>query len=103
MKALIIGIDGLIGRALEVFLRVSGHEVVGTTKIAKKVSKQVVYLDLDNDASPAADLPKTDVAFFCAAMTKYDKCREDEQKARRVNAVSPSELATQLVKSHTRV
>ena len=103
MKTLIVGIDGLIGNALGEFLCDAGHEVVGTTRSSEKVGKQVVYLDLDNDASVAANLPETDVAFFCAAMTKYEDCRKDEQKARRVNAVNPSAIAKRLVESGTRV
>lgn len=103
MKALIIGMDGPIGNALGKFLRNSGHDVVGTTRKSEKVGKQIVYLDLDDDASLAADFAKNDVAFFCAAMTKYEDCRNDEQRAQRINAANPTAIAKRLVESGSRV
>ena len=103
MKALIIGIDRGIGKALRADLLSKGHHVTGTTRVRKNVRDGALYLDL-NEAPPAySQLPNVDVAYFCAAMTKYEDCRKDVQTARRVNAVNPSAIAKQLVNSGARV
>ena len=102
MRALVIG-EGLIGTALKERLRALGHEVIGTTRRRNKVSKHLVHLDLDLESFISTDLTEIDVAYFCAAMTKYDKCRDDEPMARRINATNPAAIARSLVDSHARV
>ena len=102
MRVLVIG-EGLIGTALVERLRALGHEVIGTTRHPDRLSKDLVHLNLDIESSISADLPEIDVAFFCAAMTKYDKCRDDEPMARRVNATNPAAIARRFVDSGTRV
>lgn len=102
MRALVIG-EGMIGTALSENLRVAGWDVLATTRHKEKVGEGAIYLDLDREASFAISLPKIDVAFFCAAITKYKDCREHEEMARRVNATHPAAIAQQLVARGTRV
>jgi len=103
MKALIIGTDRGIGKALRADLLLKGHEVTGTTRVRENVRDDTLYLDLNEPTPTHSKLPKLDVAYFCAAMTKYEDCRKDELEARRVNAVNPSAIAKRLVESGARV
>lgn len=103
MKALIIGTDSGIGKALRAELVSKGHEVTGTTRERANVRGDTFYLDLSDPPTDHETLPKADVAYFCAAMTTYRACRENPELALRVNAEAPSAIAKQLVESGARV
>lgn len=103
MKALIIGIDRGIGKALGADLLSKGHQIAGTTRIRANVQGDIFYLDLNQPPPEFGILPKADIAYFCAAMTTYKECRENPDMAGRVNAKSPSTIAKHLVESGTRV
>ena len=87
MRALIIGIDGKIGRALEERLTRLGWEVIGTSRRPEQ-RKKVWPLDLEH-LKGLEDLPSCDHLFICAAMTKYADCQKNPEQARRVNVDAP--------------
>ena len=103
MKVLIVGVDSSIGTALQMVLTANGHRVVGTTRRPERVSETIFYLDLDNVDPTEAKIPRVDVAFFCAALTRFADCRKEPEMARRINVVSPVEMAAKLVAQGTRV
>ena len=103
MKALIIGTDSGIGKALRADLLLKGHEVTGTTQVRENVRDDTFHLDLSDPTIDHTVLPNADVAYFCAAMTTYKACRENAELALRVNAEAPSAIAKQLVESGARV
>lgn len=73
MKALIIGIDGFIGA--ELFTRLSskrGMQVFGTSRRGNGI-------DLDLLNPEKANLPKVDIAYLCASMTRFIDCEADSR------------------------
>lgn len=105
MRALIIGIDGTIGRALGDALAADGGTVYGTTRRDGPAIGSSQRLRLDLAAPDAADtpLPQVDVAVFCAAMARFADCREQPDLAHRVNVAGPLALARRLVGAGSRV
>jgi dTDP-4-dehydrorhamnose reductase len=103
-RALIIGIDGLIGTALAKALIARGTVVVGTTRRAHSaIPGSRIALDLAADDAAEAQLPNVDVAVVCAAMARFADCRQQPELARRVNVSTPAALAARLVRGGARV
>ena len=92
MRAIVVGIDSLVGRALAGALRARGDAVHGTTRRADAVNAETSLLDLAKDTTEA-DLPPADVAFVCAAVTSLATCRADPDRAHRINLDAPAQLA----------
>lgn len=103
MKAIILGIDSGIARALSTTLAARGNRVVGTTRRRDRVSGSTLYLNFEDPKSSDSALPEADVAFFCAAVTSFADCRNRPDLARRVNAITPAAIAARLVERGTRV
>lgn len=100
MRALIIGVDGSIGRALAEALVARADEVVGTTRReASGGAGARVRLDLADPAVGQVRLPQCDVAVICAAMARFADCREKPELARAVNVTAPAALARQVVEA----
>jgi dTDP-4-dehydrorhamnose reductase len=92
VRAIIVGIDGLVGRALADALRARGDDVFGTTRRPGAASPgKVGLLDLA-DAHASIEFPEADVAFICAAMTNLAECRSRPDLAERANFRGPVEL-----------
>jgi dTDP-4-dehydrorhamnose reductase len=93
VRAIIVGIDGLVGRALADALRSRGDGVFGTTRRPDMTSPgKVGLLDLVSGRMPI-DMPDADVAVICAAMTNLAECRSHPDLAEHVNFRGPVELA----------
>ncbi len=97
-----IGIGGKIGRALADSLRKSGYQVTGTDWHEGR-NEGAIHLDLAERKSTDVKLPIADVAFFCAAISTYKACRDNEERALLVNATHPVAIADRLVELGTRV
>jgi len=102
MKTIVVGADGVIGRALAVALASQGHFVCATTR-RPTPNRCGVHLDLSSFDVDAIQLPEADIAFFCAAITGFAACRANEALARQVNVTAPILLARRLVAAGTRV
>ena len=87
---LIIGADGMIGKALRTAL----PDAYVTTRA-----------DLDLAVLPSTwpVLPKADVAYICAAVTKLDACENDPTASRQVNVVGTGALIEKLQVQGTHV
>jgi dTDP-4-dehydrorhamnose reductase len=93
-RALVIGGDGRIARALIPALVGDGYDVVATTR---RPAARGITLDLAAIARRgSAELPDCDVAFLCAALPSYAACRNDEATARAINADAPAAIARAL-------
>jgi dTDP-4-dehydrorhamnose reductase len=103
MKAIIVGIDGLLGSALGQAIRATGGEVHGTSRRPDSAARGVRHLDLANSLATEAELPAADVVFFCAAMAKFADCRANPTLARQINVLTPAGLAQRLAGRGTRV
>jgi dTDP-4-dehydrorhamnose reductase len=104
-RALVVGGDGRIARALIPALEGSGYEVIATTRRATAPGDASrVALDLAEVARRgSAELPACDVAFVCAAVPSYAACRNDEASARAINADAPAAIARALCESEARL
>ena len=102
MRVIIIGVDGLIGKALHANLKRKAYDVLGTTRRGDDTAGgDRFFLDLSAPNLPS--LPVTDVAIFCAAMSKFADCRNFPDLAHRVNVTGPLALATDIVERGGRV
>ena len=99
MRALVIGGDSLVGRALSPALERRGHRVTPTTRRSPRDG----WLALDLAKTLPGSLPECEVAFFCAAITGFAANRESPQLAERVNVTAPAELARELTKRGAKV
>jgi len=103
MKALIIGANGTIGRALVHALLQRGDLVYGTTRRPPLATENCLFLDLAVPDINSVALPHADIAFFCAGIATFAECRTNRTLARQVNVTSRVALARRLVTAGTRV
>jgi dTDP-4-dehydrorhamnose reductase len=99
--SLIVGVDGLIGRALAVALTNVGQTVIGTTRRATAVSETNIFLDLTADIANWHPPCQIDVAYLCAAVSSLEQCRQNPEVSFLVNVFNTIELAKALVSSGT--
>jgi dTDP-4-dehydrorhamnose reductase len=95
ITSLVVGADGMIGRALSRRLQERGDPVMGTSR--RPASGQIA-LDLSDDVAcwqPPAD---PDVTYLCAAVTSIARCRTHPAEAYAVNVSATVELARALVR-----
>lgn len=85
--ALIIGGDSIIGSALHSSLTMQGIACIATRRN-----------DLDLAASPDSwpQLPRVDVAYLCAAMTRLEACENDPVASHLVNVAHMQSLTVRL-------
>lgn len=103
MRALVIGGDGTIGRALTTSLRASRWEVYATSRRADRRADASIQLDLSADGSERTLLPAVDVVFFCAAVTGFANCAANPDVARKVNVSAPVAIARRIASFGSRV
>ena len=102
-RVLIVGTDGLVGRALLNASRAAGFTAFGTTRRIPHVTQSNLFLDLAQvNYIRNAHLPEVDIAFICAAMTGFAECRQQPENASAVNVIAPSILAERLAAQGTR-
>jgi len=99
--SLVIGADGLIGRALADYLLSAGESIVETTRRPDTTSKRRVFLDLTEDVSDWRPPCQVSVAYLCAAVSTVDHCRRDPIQSAIVNVRNTVALAKALVASGT--
>jgi dTDP-4-dehydrorhamnose reductase len=103
MKAIVVGADGTIGSALSAALVQRGDTVYGTTRRRELANARRPFLDLASPDVQASALPDAEVAFFCAGIVGYAKCRSHPDLARQVNVTTPVGLARRLTTVGTHV
>lgn len=86
MKILITGAGGLVGRALTEHCLAQGDEVFG-------YDHQSLDISLAKNVESVIAERCPDAVINCAAWTNVDACESDPEKARRVNAQGPENLA----------
>jgi dTDP-4-dehydrorhamnose reductase len=96
---LIVGADGLIGRALKARLESEGVPTVGTTRRRDVVDDSCLFLDLAGDVGSWECPRPVGVAVLCAAVVKLADCERDPIGSRRVNVEASATLARLLAAS----
>lgn len=89
-SALIIGKHSLIGGALYAKLQKNNISVSATTRETLDLANPTIWR-----------LPRADIAYLCAAITKLNTCERDPAATRRINVEGISALARQLSEAGT--
>jgi len=98
---LVVGADGLIGRALVDLLLLTRKPVIGTTRRPDTITEKRMFHDLSKDISrwnPPCDIS---VAYICAGVSSIEHCQKYATQSAIVNIYNTVELAKKLVKSGT--
>lgn len=96
MRALILGADSCIGKALATKLEMVSCWLIETTRRRPHLQHQVC-LDL---AEPIPTLPPCDIAFLCAGI-KGMECERDKSMSWRVNVDGILAAGKQLMRANT--
>jgi dTDP-4-dehydrorhamnose reductase len=95
---LVVGADGMMGRALAARFAAAGYPVVSTAFLP---TPGAIALDLARDAGDWQP-PKTAVAYLCGAITSQEQCRTHPAASRAVNVDGTLALAERLARQGTR-
>jgi dTDP-4-dehydrorhamnose reductase len=98
---LVIGADGLIGRALVGHLEYAGKSLLETTRRHDTISEKRLILDLEEDILDWRPPSQVSVAYLCAAVSSLESCRKNPAQSERVNVHNTVTLANTLVASGT--
>lgn len=97
MHILVIGGDSAIGGPFIAAPRPAQLTITATTRRPQSVGRDRMFLDLADDRAVASmELPRCDVAFFCAAVNGFAVCRASPELARHVNIDSTATLVERL-------
>jgi|TARA_B100000315_G_scaffold32934_1_gene27654 dTDP-4-dehydrorhamnose reductase len=80
-----------------------GYETVGTTRRESNGDKDRLFLDLALPQQDWPELPETDAAVICTAMTRINECETDPDGTAVVNLHAPVALAEKLARRGTMV
>ena len=94
--SLVVGGDGLLGRAVVERLRAQGSPVLATTRRPGPLAEGRLFLDL-TDLSPWSPPPDVAVAYLCAAATSLHRCRQDPAGTWQINVEAQWALAEGLL------
>jgi dTDP-4-dehydrorhamnose reductase len=95
--ALIVGADGLIGRALADHLRQLGERVLETSRRPGTISgAQRLFLDLAADVASWQIPDGVSIAYICAAVTSLECCRREPIESAKINVNNTAALAREL-------
>lgn len=97
--ALVVGADGLIGRALADHLVLAGRQVVETTRRVDIIGERRTFLDLSEDISNWTPPCRISIAYICAGVSSIEHCQKYASQSENVNVHNTFELAKVLVKS----
>lgn len=103
MTVLIVGADGMIGRALAEALTRDNRTVTETTRRPGAAGPRRMLLDLSADPSTAALPDAVSVAYLCAAVTSVQQCERDPEGTAKVNVDHTLDLARRLTERGARV
>src|SRR5690242_18216923 len=95
-ELLVVGGDGLIGKALVSFLERDGRRPWKTTRRPGKLTERTITLDL----TKAPTLPSTlhpVVTFICAGITSVEKCEISPQETQTINVDNTLKLVDVLI------
>lgn len=89
-RVLIVGGDGLLGRAVASRLSSGSVDVIRTTR---RRNGEGLYLDLSADPSTWPELPHVDAVIIAGGVTSIVECAREPEKSARVNVGGTVEIA----------
>ena len=103
-SALVVGADGVIGRALNDELVANEWKVYRTSRRIN-LPKGSLYFDLKDgvDSLPEVVLRDTHVVFVCGAITGFTPCANDPEGSRKINVTRTAELGWRFMQLGARV
>lgn len=93
MKALIIGIDSNIGKALASALRIDGWDVYGTSRRSSANNTQTFYVDLELHDTFGNISGEFDIVYACAALPNMVLCENNPKLSQQINVDAQIGLA----------
>ena len=96
MYSLVVGADGVMGRALAGRLAHDGTPQLVTTRRPETVTDTRLYLDLADDLSGWRPPAGISMAYLCAAVSSQERCRADPHYTAVVNIHNTVMLARKL-------
>lgn len=96
MRVMTTGANGQLGRALYAILKDKPEvTLISTGSVANETIFPIEPLDITDEKMVMSFVQekKPDVIINCAAYTKVDLCETEEEKAARINALGPANLA----------
>ena len=101
-KILIIGSSSSIGKNILKNSSFSQHLYWGTSRKHTSLSKEVLYLDLnDTESFKSLDAIEINTAILCAAETSQDTCELETHYSYKINVTNSIELCRRLLKRGT--
>lgn len=102
-KALVIGASGQVGRNTFAALGAAGWDTVGT--YASRPVEGLVRLDLGDEAAirDLVEAARPDLVVLSSALTNVDRCEDEPELARRLNARAPEVVAAAARQAGARV
>lgn len=94
---LVVGADGMLGSSLLKHLSRLGREAQGTSR-RTSANREVLPLDLSQDAASWRLPPEVETAYICAGIAGLAACRENPAGTRRVNVEATAELCRLLTR-----
>lgn len=96
-RVLVVGADGLLGRAVRDRLSADGVASAGTSRRPDRSADGLLYLDLAAaDALVWEPPPDVEVAYLCAGITSLKQCLDDPVGTGRVNVAAVPTVAEKL-------
>ncbi len=96
-RALVVGADGLIGRALAEHLRAHAIDVTETTRRIDTIGPQREVLDLGQSISHWQPPQALETAYICAAATQIKYCEDNVEETIKINVSNMLELVEKLI------
>jgi dTDP-4-dehydrorhamnose reductase len=93
---LIVGTDGQIGSALNIYLNQKKITVFGTTRKKNNIKQRVFHLDLESLHFDAFN-QKFDVIVFCASITNIAACETDPILCHKINVINTIKIIDALM------
>lgn len=96
MRVMTTGANGQLGRALYAILKDKPEvTLISTGSVANETIFPIEPLDITDEKMVMSFVQekKPDVIINCAAYTEVDSCETEEEKAARINALGPANLA----------
>lgn len=97
MRALVTGVNGLVGARVAELLNANGHEVTGISRGERRISGRTRYRSCELTSAAEVEAAcaefKPDLVIHPASMTEVDRCEKEPALAWEANVVATANVA----------